>query len=65
MIQMNDFVLMMLLSVVFKQREQVLYTFDYEFDVIEDHILLVYNYMDRLELLCLTKENKIVPLYLL
>ena len=34
MIQMNDFVLMMLLSVVFKQREQVLYTFDYEFDVI-------------------------------
>ena len=62
---MNDFVLMMLLSVVFKQREQVLYTFDYEFDVIEDHILLVYNYMDRLELLCLTKENKIVPLYLL
>lgn len=65
MIQMNDFVLMMLLSVVFKQREQVLYTLDYEFDVIEDHILLVYNYMDRLELLCLTKENKIVPLYLL
>lgn len=48
---------------VLKQREQVPYTaFDYDFDVIEDHILLVYNYIDRLELLRLNKENKIVPL---
>ncbi|WP_077153995.1 hypothetical protein [Bacteroides bouchesdurhonensis] len=45
-----------------RKGESVSYTaFNYDFDVIGNHILLAYNYIDRLELLHLNEGNKIVP----
>lgn len=39
--------------------------FDYDFDVVGNHILLVYNYIDRLEFLHVNKKNEIVPQHIL